>query len=165
MFTLPEVEKGQEQTEITTLDVQQQVEKTALSTGVAHFQRLFIYHQKPNSSSKAAIRLPGALCFAVDNDQYASALALISEINDLKAQLARLITVESPLPPEQRFDFVHRHLRGLKTLSAYRGLQVITDPDSVRFGWASKHVIKNLTRQDVLTMLQKSLPGGRPFAD
>lgn len=161
VFTLPEVEKGQEQEEITTLTLQQQVGKTALATGVAHFQRLFIYQQKQNSSSKAAIRLPGALCFAVDDDQYAAAVALISEINDQKTQLARLITVESQLPPEQRFDFVHRHLRGLKTLSAYRGLQVITDPDSVRFGWANKQVIKNLTRKEVLTMLQKSLHGGR----
>ncbi|MFT4464934.1 MAG: DNA replication terminus site-binding protein [Sodalis sp. (in: enterobacteria)] len=161
VFTLPEVEKGQEQAEITTIEVQQQVGKTALATGLAHYQRLFIYHQKIDSCSKAAIRLPGALCFAVDNDQYASALALMNEINDLKAQLAQLITVESQLPPEQRFDFVHRHLRGLKTLSAYRGLQVITDPDSVRFGWANKQVIKNLTRQEVLTMLQKSLQGGR----
>ncbi|AHF74125.1 DNA replication terminus site-binding protein [Candidatus Sodalis pierantonius str. SOPE] len=161
VFTLPEVEKGQEQAEITTLEVQQQVGKTALATGLAHYQRLFIYHQKTDSSGKAAIRLPDALCFAVDDDQYASTLALMGKINDLKAQLAQLITVESQLPPEQRFDFVHRHLRGLKTLSAYRGLQVITDPDSVRFGWANKQVIKNLTRQEVLTMLQKSLQGGR----
>ena len=55
VFTLPEVEKGQEQEEITTLTLQQQVGKTALATGVAHFQRLFIYQQKQNSSSKAAI--------------------------------------------------------------------------------------------------------------
>lgn len=102
--------------------------KTALATGVVHFQRLFIYQQNQNSSSKAAIPLPGALCFAVDNDQYAAAVSLISEINDLKTYLFWLITVESQLPPEKRFDFVHRYLRRLKTLSAYRSLQVISDP-------------------------------------
>jgi len=86
---------------------------------------------------------------------------LVTEINRLKSDLSHMITVESALPSEQRFEFVHTHLRGLKTLSAYRGLQIIVDPWSVRFGWANKQIIKNLTREDVLGILKKSLAAGR----
>ncbi|WP_413738920.1 DNA replication terminus site-binding protein [Sodalis sp. RH21] len=161
VFELPEVEKGREHDAIETIEVIQHAGQAALDVGLAHFDRMFIYHQKQNTSAKIAIRLPGALCFAVDPGQYHSALSLITTVNQLKADLSHLITVESQLPPEQRFEFVHTHLRGLKTLSAYRSLQVITDPWSVRFGWANKQVINNLTRRQVLDMLQKSLAAGR----
>ncbi len=161
IFELPEVEKGREHDPVTAIPVIQHLGSPALARGLGHFQRMFIYHQQQNSSAKAAIRLPGALCFDVDERLLAEVLALVAEINRLKAVLSHMITVESALPPEQRFEFVHTHLRGLKTLSAYRGLQVVVDPWSVRFGWANKQIIKNLTRGEVLAMLKKSLDAGR----
>ncbi|NDL63127.1 DNA replication terminus site-binding protein [Acerihabitans arboris] len=161
VFELPEVEKGKEHAEIALIKVSQHAGPKALALGLAHFQRMFIYHQKQDTSAKAAIRLPGALCFAVDDAQCHAAQALTAAINQLKTELSHMITVESQLPPELRFEFVHTHLRGLKTLSAYRALHIVTDPASVRFGWANKQIIKNLTRKEVLTMLQKSLRAGR----
>lgn len=161
VFELPEIEKGNEQAPVEQIAVNQYVGNAALTLGLTHFKRMFIWDQKQSSSSKAAIRLPGALYFSVDDQQYQAALSLLESINQLKAELMQMITVESALPPEQRFEFVHTHLRGLKTLSAYRSLQVVTDPASVRFGWANKQIIKNLTRQQVLDMLTKSLNAGR----
>lgn len=161
VFELPEVEKGKEQEDIALIKVVQHVGAPARDIGLAHFQRMFIYHQKQDTSAKSAIRLPGALCFFVDDVQYHAAQGLTAAINQLKTELSHMITVESQLPPELRFEFVHNHLRGLKTLSAYRALQIVTDPASVRFGWANKQIIKNLTRKEVLAMLQKSLAAGR----
>lgn len=161
VFELPEVEKSKEHEDIAHIHVAQHLGPEAKSLGLAHFQRMFIFHQKHDTSAKAAIRLPGALCFAVNDEDYATVQYLTDSINQLKAQLSHLITVESQLPPEQRFEFVHNRLRGLKTLSAYRALQIIIDPSSVRFGWANKNIVKNLTRDDVLAMLQKSLNAGR----
>ena len=41
---------------------------------------------------------------------------------------------------------------------------LVEQPDSVRFGWANKHVIKNVSREDIQDKLQKSLNAGRAVA-
>nr|WP_263458573.1 DNA replication terminus site-binding protein [Brenneria tiliae] len=161
VYSLPDIAKGAEHDAITQIAVQQYVGQEARELGLAHFQRLFIHHYPETISSKAAIRLPGALCFSVDHHQYQQAQRLIEDINGLKKELEQIVTVESGLEPEQRFEFVHTHLRGLITLSAYRTLTPIADPTSVRFGWANKHIIKNMTRAELLEKLQKSLKAGR----
>lgn len=164
VFTLPEIEKGREHDPITQIRVTPSEGEDARDLALQHFQRLFIHHHAENISSKAAIRLPGALCFSVDETQFIEAEQRIERINTLKKTLEYIITVESGLEPEQRFDFVHTHLRGLITLSAYRTIPMIVNPASVRFGWANKNIIKKVTRDDVLKKLEKSLQAGRTLA-
>ncbi|WP_224552686.1 DNA replication terminus site-binding protein [Pectobacterium versatile] len=164
VYSLPHVEKGTEHDPIEHIAVTQYVGQEARDKGLAHFQRLFIHHYPETLSSKSAIRLPGALCFSVNAVQYQQADSLIAEINALKKELELIITVESGLEPEQRFEFVHTHLKGLITLSAYRSLTLITNPASVRFGWANKHIIKNMTRVELLEKLTKSLNAAKNAA-
>ncbi|OSM99613.1 MULTISPECIES: DNA replication terminus site-binding protein [Lonsdalea] len=164
VFTLPEIEKGCEHDPIMQIAVTPSEGEAARDLALQHFQRLFIHHYAENISSKAAIRLPGALCFSVDETQILEAEQRIVHINTLKKTLEYIITVESGLEPEQRFDFVHTHLRGLITLSAYRTIPMIVNPASVRFGWANKNIIKKVTRDDVLKKLEKSLQAGRSLA-
>lgn len=164
VYSLPHVEKGTEHDPIEHIAVTQFVGQEARDKGLAHFQRLFIHHYPETLSSKSAIRLPGALCFSVNATQYQQADSLIAEINALKKELEQIITVESGLEPEQRFEFVHTHLKGLITLSAYRSLTLITNPASVRFGWANKHIIKNMTRVELLEKLTKSLNAAKNAA-
>ncbi len=164
VYSIPHVEKGTEHDPIEHIAVTQFVGQEARDKGLAHFQRLFIHHYPETLSSKSAIRLPGALCFSVNATQYQQADSLIAEINALKKELEQIITVESGLEPEQRFEFVHTHLKGLITLSAYRSLTLITNPASVRFGWANKHIIKNMTRVELLEKLTKSLNAAKNAA-
>ncbi|CNI02582.1 DNA replication terminus site-binding protein [Yersinia massiliensis] len=161
VFTLPEIEKGTEHQPIDQITVTATVGNQARELGLQHFQRLFIHHQGQNTSSKAALRLPGVLCFSVTAHQLNDCQNTIREINQLKTELERIITIESGLPSEQRFEFVHTHLHGLITLNTYRTITPLLNPSSVRFGWANKHIIKNVTREEILTQLDKSLNSGR----
>ncbi|BEO42278.1 DNA replication terminus site-binding protein [Serratia marcescens] len=161
VFSLPEVEKGQEHQAISHIAVEQHVGQAARDLALEHYQRLFIHHNRENVSSKAAVRLPGVICLAVEQAEYQALQAQLALINRLKGELEQIITVDSGLAPEQRFEFVHTHLHGLITLSAYRTLTALTNPDSVRFGWANKHIIKNVKRDDILAQLEKSLKAGR----
>lgn len=161
VFSLPEVEKGQEHQAISHIAVEQHVGQAARDLALEHYQWLFIHHNRENVSSKAAVRLPGVICLAVEQPEYQTLQTQLALINRLKSELEQIITVDSGLAPEQRFEFVHTHLHGLITLSAYRTLTALTNPDSVRFGWANKHIIKNVKRDDILAQLEKSLKAGR----
>jgi len=160
-FVLPDIEKGAEQDPTLQINVTPYSGDIAHQLGLQHFKRLFIHHNAMNISSKSAVRLPGVMCYAVDIGEQRAALLLIEEVNKRKAELEHIVTVESGLAREDRFEFVHRHLHGLITLNAYRTIVHLQDPDSVRFGWANKNIIKNVTRDEVLAQLEKSLQAGR----
>lgn len=164
VFSLPPVVKGREHDAITRIAVEQHLGDSARKMALDHYCRLFMQHQSEQLSTKAAVRLPGALCIECDAEREAEIGALVDLINQLKARLEQLITVESGLPSEARFEFVHQHLRGLITLNAYRTITLLSAPDSLRFGWANKHIIKNLKREEVIAQLEKSLKAGRAQA-
>ncbi|MDZ7278505.1 DNA replication terminus site-binding protein [Pantoea eucrina] len=164
VFSLPEIEKGHENDEVTHIAVTQHLGQKARDMALAHYCRLFMQHQSEKISTKAAVRLPGAICIEADETAAEQISQQVSTINQLKQRLEQLITVESGLPSEARFEFVHQHLRGLITLNAYRTIPLLNAPDSLRFGWANKNIIKNLTREAVVEQLDRSLKANRAQA-
>ncbi|MGK3127820.1 DNA replication terminus site-binding protein [Pantoea sp. C8B4] len=163
-FSLPEIEKGHENDEIERIAVTQHLGQKARDMALAHYCRLFMQHQSEKLSTKAAVRLPGAICIEADEAVSEHISQQVADINALKVRLEHLITVESGLPSEARFEFVHQHLRGLITLNAYRSVTLLHAPDSLRFGWANKNIIKNLTREAVVEQLERSLKANRAQA-
>lgn len=161
VFALPDVEKGTEHEPLTQIDVKQRIGKEAHEAALLHFTRLFIQQQSEKISSKAAVRLPGAVCYSVTHDEHQQTCGLVARINNLKLALEQIISVDSGLPAVQRFEWVHRHIPGLITLNAYRAISLVDNPTTLRFGWANKQIIKNLTRHEVMVMLENSLKANR----
>lgn len=161
VFELPEVSKEEEHDEVVRVTVSPSYNEEARELTLKLIANLFIYDNAPHISSKRAIRLPGVLCFSTNNQTFKSVKKHVEKINLLKKQLSDIVTKESGISKEERFDFVHNQLKGLITLNAYRTLTLLSDPDTVRFGWANKNIIKNLTRNDVLAQLEKSREANR----
>ncbi|SUC00586.1 DNA replication terminus site-binding protein [Proteus vulgaris] len=161
VFELPDVTKEEEHDDVMHVTVSPSYDDEALELTLKLMANLFIYDNAPHISSKRAIRLPGVLCFSASNIEFKSVKEDVEHINSLKKQLSDIVTKESGISKEERFDFVHNQLKGLITLNAYRTLTLLSDPDTVRFGWANKNIIKNLTRNDVLAQLEKSREANR----
>lgn len=164
VYALPGIQKGDEQLPVETLRVQPFHGERARSKTLEHLKLLFMQQQSESLSTRSATRLPGVLCVRADATTREDLQQQAEAINHQKALLETLITRDSGLTPEARFPFVHQHFPGLITLNAYRSLTLEAAPASVHFGWANKHIIKNVTRDEICQQLEKSLKAGRARA-
>ncbi|MBP6083714.1 MAG: DNA replication terminus site-binding protein [Providencia sp.] len=158
VFRLPEVMKGDENSEVSTIIVDTLTGQSALNEAIQLIQLLFIHHKSESVSNKSAIRLPGAICIKITQNQYLKIQLLIDKINTLKTTIKKNVT---QIDEAQRFEFIRESLHGLLTLNTYRTLTSLVDIDTVRFGWANKKVINKVTKEDILNKLQANLESGR----
>lgn len=158
VFRLPEVMKGDENSDISTITVDTLTGQSALNEAIQLIQLLFIHHKSELISNKSAIRLPGAICIQTTQNQYQKIQHLIDKINTLKTTIKKNVT---QIDEAQRFEFIRESLHGLLTLNTYRTLTSLVDIDTVRFGWANKKVINKVTKEEILNKLQANLESGR----
>lgn len=161
VFQLPDRLKGEENEEIKTIRVIPVSGESATDIALVHYQRLFIYDNDPDISSKSAIRLPGVIVLPLSRSGQREMRQQLDDINTIKEQLMKIVTETSGVDKTQRFEFVHNQVKGLITLNAYRLIQSVTSPSSVRFGWANKHIIQKMDRDTLLSQLEEQYQNPR----
>lgn len=161
VFRLPDIMKGDENKEISEINVEKFTGLSAIKQAIDHFNLLFLQDKSESTSNKSAIRLPGAICVSTPYSTFRLLQSQLDEINQLKKQIKHIVTKKSGIDESQRFEFVHDSLHGLLTLNTYRTLTYLVDVDTVRFGWANKKVINKVTKEQILNKLQDSLESKR----
>ncbi len=119
VFELPAIGKDAEHDPLATIPVVQHIGKTALARALRHYSHLFIQQQSENRSSKAAVRLPGAICLQGYRRGAAGSAGAYSAYQCPEGHLREDRHRRLRPAPTARFEWVHRHLPGLITLSAY----------------------------------------------
>ncbi|MGJ3349013.1 DNA replication terminus site-binding protein [Morganella sp. Je.2.23] len=161
VYQLPEILKGEENNTVNTISVIPVSGEDAVSLALSHYQRLFIFDNDQTISSKSAVRLPGVLLITLSPSHRKAVQQQLAEVNRLKKLLAAIVTETSGVDKTQRFEFVHNQIKGLITLNAYRQIQSVTSPTSVRFGWANKHIIQKVDRNTLLSQLEEQYQNPR----
>lgn len=156
VFKLPETKKGEENNDINQIAISTLTGKAALNLALTNYNRLFIHDSPQHISNKTAIRLPGALCFNLSVENYLGIKQQLETINKLKTELKNIVTHQSGIKKEQRFEFIHQQLHGLITLNAYRKINYVESPSSINFGWANKNIVNKVTKEQILERLHKN---------
>ena len=160
VYQLPEILKGEENNTVNTISV-----IPVSGEGLFHWHCLTISVCLSSIMiRKSAASLPsGCRCTAYYTlpAQRKIMQQQLNEVNRLKQQLASIVTETSGVDKTQRFEFVHNQIKGLITLNAYRQIQSVTSPSSVRFGWANKHIIQKVDRDTLLSQLEEQYQNPR----